>query len=359
MKEDYPLRVVRYSVPFVKTIFPAKNREVLYLVWKDQPESPAEIMAEIAPLPGFSGDTLEDGVQQMSVFLDFLKEEYPSPRKKDIIQAAALYRSDNFLQSSADWGIYSLSRHGQRVVSPENSSSPGKWGIPLQVLVTQNPEELRAEIQKEDSTLAWKLRNAKAIKVKIARNFSSGKRKEILRQDLEKMEILRQVNPHARLIADANRGLNLDALAMYADKMSPYGLDYFEDPLDFIEDTFSAWEDFPIALDESFLVDETFMDLVYEPVFRKLRAVVVKPMILGTRRMESILQMAARTKTRVVFSSSFETAPGIAQIIAYAQGSGFGDAPAGLDTLEYLDGQKNLYGYRASPEHGLLLELSV
>lgn len=316
-------------------------------------------MAEIAPLPGFSGDTLEDSVQQMSVFLDSMKDEYPSPRKKDIIQAAAMYRNDNFLQSSADWGIYSLSIHGQQEISPEKSSSPGKLEIPLQVLVTQTPEELGAEILKEDSPLAWKIQNAKAIKVKIARNFSSGRRKEILRQDRNKMEILRQINPHARIIADANRGLNLDDLAMYADEMSSYGLDYFEDPLDLIEDTFSALEDFPIALDESFLVDEAFMDLVYEPVFRKLRAVVVKPMILGTRRLEFILQMADRTKTPVVFSSSFETAPGIAQIIAYARNSGFANVPAGLDTLEYLDGQKDSYGYRTSQEHGLVLELSV
>lgn len=188
-----------------------KNREGLILEWNDG-------FGEIAPLPGFSRETLEDARAEILALLpnlDNAKPKFPS------VQFGLLCASQPF------------------------SFLPLR--IPLCALNHPRP-------------------NCPSLKLKLGH----------LPLD-DAIAQTKQYVGRYRLRLDCNRAWNLDQALQFTSHFSPSDFEYLEEPLNCFSDLirFSELTRFPIAVDES-LRDSDYLQIP------TLKAAIVKPTLMGT-----------------------------------------------------------------------------
>lgn len=179
---------------------------------------------------------------------------------------------------------------------------------------------------------ARRLRNAGCRAVKLKVGFRP------LPDDVELTRAVRKVlGDDVGLRLDANRSWSLEQAVRYGRAIGVTGVEYLEEPLrdpSRLED-FSDATGIPVALDES-LVGLRPDDLEKHPA---VAAVVLKPTLLGgIGRSSEWIAKALEMNVRPVVSACFESGVGLLALAGLAW-SCTGDAvPAGLDTYRWLDG---------------------
>lgn len=131
----------------------------------------------------------------------------------------------------------------------------------------------------------------------------------------EAVSLVKNYVGHYRLRIDCNRRWSLTQALAFAAYFSPTDFEYFEEPVQTLEElfNFSKMTQFPIALDETFREE----GLIKIPT---LKAVVIKPTLSGKLPAFSNL----------VLSSSYETSLGLLHIAHLATPN---SPPLGLDTI--------------------------
>jgi o-succinylbenzoate synthase len=136
---------------------------------------------------------------------------------------------------------------------------------------------------------------------------------------------------------DANRTWDLDQAAAFAHGTSDTAIDYIEEPVKSFDLLMQLVQQphmtLPLAIDESLLKMEP------ENLFglSKIKAVVLKPTLLGFEKTIRFAKAALEIGMTPVISSAFESGVGITVLAQMASSLNLDQVPAGLDTLDWFD----------------------
>ncbi|QFI56016.1 o-succinylbenzoate synthase [Aeromonas simiae] len=261
---------------------------------------------EIAPLPGFSRETLAEAQEQALLCLK------------------ALARGETITATlpSVQFGLDCARRSWPTLKAPLPDPYPLIQGAPQDLLKN------------------WKvvLHNAPTnkAKLKVARYP--------MRDELALIRLLLDRNPNLKLILDANQGWNREEAWTFCLHLDPARIEYLEDPCaDFDDIRFVANRTgMPVALDELLAQGKP-----WEPI-PQLRALVLKPTLLGSLcHCEALVAKARELHLKVIVSSCFESGLGLAQLAQLGAEWDPQQAP-GLGTRRFL--AQDLMGKEGAPE---------
>ncbi|MFM2481918.1 o-succinylbenzoate synthase [Celerinatantimonas sp. YJH-8] len=260
-------------------------------------------LGEIAPLPGFSQESLTDCYHAFCVWL--------TDKSRPLPPAVAWAR--------------------QCALKP----FPGILPIPVSYPLLQGFE---AQILNKLQHWSGPIFRAK---LKVAR--------QPLAADIALIKKIVALKPQIQLRLDANQRWTRQESLTFCRAIPMSSVEYLEQPCADIGDCQAlAVCGYPIALDESLYQASHLPDY-----FPGLKALVLKPTLLG-ERLTPLLKMAAHYQLGISISSSYETAAGLSHLVQLAQATG--DRHPGLDTLGALTGpsQRRLLKYIGTEQNPLL-----
>jgi O-succinylbenzoate synthase len=291
-------------------------------------ESGASGWGGIAPLPGFSRDSLEqvekelpvvaralksstipDGVQSLDGGFDrWLKGVTNTPSIRFGLESAVL----NLVAALKGVTVADL-------ISSDNTSD-----VMVNALLTGSQPDI---LTRTDQLLAA---GYTTFKLKIGTRPIDEEVQLIA-------EIGAKIGPERKLRLDANRRMSIEAAFELFEKIEPFDIEYIEEPVANLNQLRILLKDrkrkVPVALDES-LLELNPQDLA-APF--GIKAVILKPTLLGLERAVAFARVASEKRMLSVISSSFESSVGIGMLVSLAGAFGGKERPAaGLDTLAWF-----------------------
>ncbi len=287
------LALYRYSLPFSQPlVFKGErlaNREGLLVSINGQ-------WGEIAPLPGFSTETLAEAEAESLACL------------------AALSRGEKVSPAlqSVQFGFDCAQRSWPSNLPASLPPYPLLQGAAPAALIQSLP------------TADWQASPPSRLKLKVARYA--------MEEELALIEQLAARLPTTKLILDANGGWTREEAQRFCERLPLKQIDYLEEPCAGFADTIAVAEatGVAIALDETLSRREEWN---YHP---QLKALVIKPSLIGSlSACEALVQRARADNLRVVISSSFESDLGLG-LLARLACEWAPNEPPGLDTGHWL-----------------------
>lgn len=249
---------------------------------------------EIAPLPGFSRESLAEAMTETLDCLRTLHQGKPaSPRLP-----------------SVQFGLDCARR-----------CWPPRLDLPLPdsyQLIHDFP------LEQPGGERAWPPRLPTKAKLKVARHPMD-----------DELALIRRLcarYPTLKLVLDANQGWTREQAMTFCDRLEANRIEYLEDPCADFEDIafVAAHTGIPVALDELLVQGKP-----WEPI-AQLVALVLKPTLLGSlAHSEALATQARKLELQIVISSSFESDLGLDQLARLATEWAPEQAP-GLDTRHWL-----------------------
>ncbi|MCK4461644.1 MAG: o-succinylbenzoate synthase, partial [candidate division Zixibacteria bacterium] len=283
---------------------------------------------EVAPLVGFSRESLDDAEHQLT-------------RLRFSVTDAAIPDDLEELSGGFErWlGAYDLSpsvRFGFEAATL--SLIAARRGVQLCRLISDHPLDkitVNALLTGEQSEIlerAGQLRNEgwRAFKLKVGRRAVD--------DDIRlTREVRQRIGPDAILRLDANQRYSHSEFAQFAEAVRECDIDYIEEPL-------SSLADLQVLLEASetplpLALDETLQIMKPEDLHRchKIKAIVLKPTMLGLERAAQFARVAIGCGVETVISSSFESGVGLVTLAQVAAGINATDIPVGLDTSGWFE----------------------
>ncbi len=278
---------------------------------------------DVAPLPGFSPETLDVALADVRRATSLFAERTPGPDWTD--PNGALHRALDALglTPSAQFGLDLAAFHlaaarAGRTLAEAMHPDP-EVTVPINALLVGAPKEVLDEAEQLVTA------GYRTLKLKVGRTG--------LDKEIALIHTLSEQFPGIALRLDANQAWTMGEAVRFAEGIAGCGVEYVEEPLGEPAGLPVLWFDthLPIALDESLVGTEP----------EHLRgngwaaAVVLKPTLLGG--VARVLRFAAHARTlgiRSVLSGAFES--GIAMRGHVALAAATGGAPAGLDPYRRL-----------------------
>lgn len=303
--------VYRYSVPMEAGVVlrnqRLKSRDgLLVQLWQDDQTG----WGEIAPLPGFSQESLEQ-VQQATQHA--LAQWLQGASLSAVASAFGALPSVAFGLSMADAEL--------RALLPEAANTRSA------PLCHGDPDELYARL----GALPGDVEGKKVAKVKVGLYEAVG--------DGLNVTMLLEALPDLHLRLDANRSWTPTKAAAFARYVAPElrsRIAFIEEPCNTREQSreFARDTGIAIAWDES--VRESGFEVHAEP---GLAAIIIKPTLTGSlTRCRELIAQAHRAGLQAVISSSIESSLGLNQLARMAAWLTPETAP-GLDTLDLMQAQ--------------------
>lgn len=261
---------------------------------------------EIAPLPEFSHETLEQAQAQT---IDWLKRWDTARSRNEKLTLEGLYPSVAFGLSCA-----LAEMKGQLIAEGNYQFAPLCYG---------DPDELYAQLDQ--------MSGEKVAKVKVGMYEAN--------RDGLIADMLLEAIPDLQLRLDANRQWTPSKAAMFAKYVKPehrLRIQFIEEPCKTRDESrqFAADTGIAIAWDES--VREANFVVENEP---HLNAIIIKPTLVGSlARCIELIEQAHDKGLTAVISSSIESSFGLSQLARIAQQYTPNTVP-GLDTLDLMDYQ--------------------
>lgn len=290
-------KLFAYQLPFKETLN-FKGHQLSHrtgLILQLQNEQGHYSYGEIAPLPGFSQETLTQATQQIIHCLD--------TDIKQLHQHSDLYPSVQFGLDSA------------LAATPIIATDSSEQSIPL---LQGNAQQVIKHY--------LKLNKPPLIKLKVAR--------ESAQQEAQLVNQLTTLNPDLTIRLDANQAWQVAQAEQFFSQIDTRKIDYIEEPTPCHDDNVSLATQyaFSLALDES-LQDQAF---VYQP-HPCIKALILKPTLMGSlAKIQSYLNIASNQQLQVSISSSFESVIALTQLRHLAITSNNTNITLGLDTLKYF-----------------------
>ncbi|MEB8285420.1 o-succinylbenzoate synthase [Aeromonas veronii] len=296
------LALYRYQLPFTQPLtFHGKvevAREGLLVRINDG-------WGEIAPLPGFSKESLQQAeAEALAALAALAAGEKPNP-----------------VLPSVQFGLDCARRTWPEQHNPLPEPYP---------LIQGSPQELLRNWKE------WLHRTPSKAKLKVARYP--------MRDELALIRLLCDRVPSLKLVLDANQGWTREEAWTFCGHLDPNRIEYLEDPCaDFADIAFVANRTgMPVALDELLAQGKR-----WEPI-PQLRALVLKPTLLGSlANCEALIARARELRLKVIISSCFESDLGLNQLFHLA-GEWAPEQAPGLDTRRWMAG--NLLGEDGKPD---------
>lgn len=303
------LALYRYQLPFTQPLtFHGKvevAREGLLVRINDG-------WGEIAPLPGFSKESLQQAeAEALATMAALAAGDTPNP-----------------VLPSVQFGLDCARRTWPEQHNPLPEPYP---------LIQGSPQELLRNWKE------WLHRTPGKAKLKVARYP--------MRDELALIRLLCDRLPSLKLVLDANQGWTREEAWTFCGHLDPNRIEYLEDPCaDFADIAFVANRTgMPVALDELLAQGKP-----WEPI-PQLRALVLKPTLLGSlANCEALIARARELRLKVIISSCFESDLGLNQLFHLA-GEWAPEQAPGLDTRRWMAG--NLLGEDGKPDLSRLEQL--
>jgi len=292
-------RLLRYQIPFSCPLsFNGQRlteREGLILQLQDKNGRCS--FGEIAPLPGFSNETLAQASAQI---ITLLKQGITALNQhSELLYPSVQFALDNALQQT-----------------PLTAKMSNRDIIPL--LQGDNSQIISAYLSLNKPLL---------IKLKVAR--------QSVQQDILLFTQLTCLNPLLAIRLDANQAWTRDQASQFFSRVNTRQLDYIEEPTPSLSDNLHLAQRYRIGL----ALDETLQrpDFCYQKS-KQIKALILKPMLIGSlSRVQHFINIAREQQLLVSISSSFESVIGLLQLACLAQRYKKEAAVSlGLDTLKYF-----------------------
>jgi len=288
--------VYRYEIPLVKTLEFAwgslEVRKGLLLGLTD--DNDITSWGEIAPLEGYSLETLEEAEEELLRCVSNLERE-------ELFETSRLLPSVSF-------GIESALAGCDRM-----NIFPSKW--PCCMLMPEG--ELGFGLDDIDVASSFT-----AMKLKASDDPES---------TANDVKVLRTLYPDREIRVDVNRRWTFEEALIFQDALEEAEVDVVEEPCN----DFERYHELtlPVALDES-LTEISIVDIF---AIKNLSAVIIKPTLLGGRqKIKALLDYCRSENIPVIFSSCFESGVGLRHITRMAKDFGQHEVPGGFDTLRFL-----------------------
>jgi o-succinylbenzoate synthase len=284
---------------------------------------------EIAPLAGFSAETLDDvrediGRLRFSVYgneVPMHLEELSGGFER-WIGGLRLCPSVRFGFESA---VLRLTANSRKIMVSRLISEAALDTVTSQGLLAGDVKEVLNKAT-DYYDKGWR-----TFKVKVGRG--------VVEREMELLALIRaQCPPGIVIRADANKAWNVDTALSFLATAKSLGVDYVEEPTqtwEELEECCAAWRrdiHAPIALDEHLgrFTAETI------PNIPAISTFIVKPALAGVEASMRISRRAHLMGKQVVFSSPFESALGLSMTAALAAASHDSDAAHGFDANSWL-----------------------
>ena len=261
-------------------------REGLLLKWENS-------WGEIAPLPGFSKETLDEAEAEALLCLKGLKQG----------------RHVEPLLPSVQFGFDCARRQWPLKMNAPHSPY---------ILLLGTPDEVVW------SWREWLYDYPAKAKVKVARHS--------MRDEIAMVRELCRLAPKLKLILDANGSWTREEAWTFMSHLNAANIEYIEDPCaNFVDvHAVATHTGIPVALDELLSTDKS-----WEP-FPQLKALVIKPTLIGNLgKCKALVDKAHKLGLKVVRSSCYESQLGNRLLAQLASEWAPEQAP-GLDTLRYF-----------------------
>jgi len=254
-------------------------------------------LGEIAPLQGFSHETLEQAAEQIISLLNRGCENLHS--------VESLYPSVNFGLTSA-------------LANLSYTESP----IHLDMIPLLQGESSQLLNQYQD------LNHPPIIKLKVAR--------QTIQDDILLFNALTRINPNILIRCDANQAWTITQAAYFFENINTLNIDYIEEPTSDHQRNLRLATRYNISLGLDESLQNSKFTYQHDP---KIKALVLKPTLIGSlKRLESFIKIAGQHQLQVHISSSFESIIGLQQLATLANRYNKKcQLSLGVDTLKYFN----------------------
>lgn len=267
---------------------------------------------EIAPLPGFSHESLEEAEIELRAFCRSVNVGYFQPASVDDSNSAAVLKSLSkpsvaFGVESALWWLRQSEWCSPPVTAPLLQGDTGQ--------IVQRIEQWQGDWPKE-------------FKLKIGRDS--------LKEDCARIrQVLDALPECVRIKLDANRQWTLEQAISLATSIDVRRIAYVEEPTANPGEFSELYGRTGLA----FALDETVQQPGYQlQPMQGLAAIVIKPTLVGgLRRCRQLVTAARYSGARAIFSSSYESAIGL-HILEQLSAQWTPEELPGLDTVSAFMG---------------------
>ena len=333
------IQIFHYSLPFVQPlVWHSKQhffREGLLIRVEDAASNLG--YGEIAPLPGFSQETLQECQVQLVTFSEIaLRQRLPL----SVVYCQDFERKFSHLKL-APAVRFGLQMALLNLLACHHKTPPHLLinchipkNLAVTLLLSGRPHQI---LKKAEKIAPWPA--LKSVKLKVGRLP--------VEEEIALVKTLRHLMPTVQIRLDANRAWDLETALHFGTQVADCDILYIEEPTQDPKDglAFTQKTGMGMALDES--LHNGNLPEYFHP---GIQALVVKPTLLGG--IEATLRLAEKARPYqipLVVSSSYESGVGLNMLANLAVGLS-GNEPAGLDTHEAF--QTDLLQPRFSLEQG-------
>ncbi len=311
------------------------------LILRLEAENGAQGFGEIAPLPGFSRETLEEARGICSGWLRPLRESSVPVYPIDIAGGEAAW---NLLPPSVQFGVSCAA--ATLKASALGTDHDGLFPGPTRDSVALNALLIGTGDACVAAALDAKDDGYSAVKIKVGRG--------VLDEEAETVIAVREaVGPDMAIRLDANRAWSFQEAERFMTRVRDAKIEYIEEPSDYWKLFFSLrlYARTPYAVDETL---QDFRRVFHEgghaqpgepeehqhlrQALKRASAHIIKPTLIGGLRHVSrfVNECTVPWGATAVISSSFESGLGLALLANLAATLPIGDTPIGLDTHRWF-----------------------
>jgi len=268
---------------------------------------------DIAPLPGFSPESLVDATDALHA----LAPEMVGPTVDEALARAVEATIPSTVRFGLELALYHAQAEAAATTISHVFGAASRCTVSFNGLLTGDDAPPRARRLQEAGY--------RAIKLKVGRRS--------LDEDIARVRAVRDAAGDVALRLDANRAWPMGAARRFAAGIDGVAIAYIEEPLRDPRSlpAFAAETGLPVALDETIQDGAALADHPYAA------AAVIKPALVGgIHATQQLAQQAASAGIQLVLSSAFESGIGLRGLVALAAATGPADVPMGLDTYRRI-----------------------
>lgn len=315
------LRIFTYQIPFKKPFRTAgttfSHREGIILNYSEQG---IEAYGEVAPLPGFSEETLDQVREVLLLNRTNLQQALSDGQADEFIKLLDSIHQFPSLSFGLDTLNYDLQAKRKKLSLPEFLFNSYSDIIPTNAVLSIQHKE---EILKQAAKLIEQGFNT--LKVKVGENFE---------QEYEILRSLREQFPKLTIRIDANQAWGTEEAIQNLHTLQSLQIEYCEQPVAASDSQglkkVTKAVKINVAADESVRNKKAAEELLVNKVANLL---IFKPMLMGTFKNIFVTKQLADThNTEVVFTSAMESAVGRSAIAGLSGGLASPNRAQGIST---------------------------
>ena len=316
------IKIFRYQLPFLRPLI--LGEEKCYwrkgLIVRLTGTGAIHAYGEVAPLPGFSEETLAESERQLILHSrTLLNQSIP----EDLNQLQKTHQCwDPGVETipSVKFGLQMallnlLSAIQQRPVAQLlRPNCP--MSLDMTLLLTGTHDEIR-----DKATRIVSLPHLKSVKIKVGRHA--------VQEEIKLVQEVREILGDKQIRLDANRMWDLETAIYFGTRVADCDVLYIEEPVPRLDQCI----EFTRMTGIGFALDETLRHTDYQFEWHKgLQALIVKPMLMGDiKKIMKIAHDAHSHRIPTIISSSYESSLGLTMLANLAAAID-SDPPVGLDT---------------------------